>query len=358
MAGQKNEKHKDIVWGKRSNKKWLIIGIVAAVVIAGALGFVLFALDWDSDITTTLTNKTGDKTARRTIDGVKASPDNANLYPVAIMIENLVTSRPPSGLSKAQVVYEALAEGGITRFMAIYAGERNNIPEIGPVRSARPYFVDWALEYGALYFHAGGSPQSLQDIQTYDVFDLNQFYNSQYFWRDSERNAPHNLYTSGELAAYALRDKEAPEEGIYQGWKFQDDAPLAKRPTEEKSISIDYSSFNYRVEYKYNRQENEYIRYQAGEEHSDKDGTVITAKNVIVQKVKTTLADESRLAMSTVGTGEAMIFRDGSVINGTWEKEATGERTFFYDADGREVTLTAGTIWVEVVPTDRTIEYL
>lgn len=346
-----------MVWGKRKNKKW--IGIVVAIIVAAAAGggYLLFGLDLDSGGSSNTLSGSSDQLTRRAIDGVMVAPDEANPYPVAVIIENLTVARPQSGLATANVVYEALAEGGITRFLAVFAGKTPGT--IGPVRSARPYFVDWVLEYQALFAHAGGSPQALVDITTNDVFDLNQFYHSQYFYRDKSRNvaSEHTLFTTGENLAFALRDLEAAEHGTFDSWKFKDDAALADRPLDAKSISIDFSSFSYSVSYQYNREENSYVRSMAGQIHADADGTEIHAKNIIVQKVETRLADEQRLSMDTVGSGEAIIFRDGQATMGTWEKEEKTSRTRFYDAEGDEVALNAGQTWIEVVPTDREVTY-
>jgi len=351
---------KDYVWGKRKNKTWLFVAIGAAVVVAGVLGYVIFGLNID-DSNSNSGNKTDNggtaAMVRRVLDGVYVPAGQENIYPVAVMIENLTSSRPPSGLSQANVVYEALAEGGITRFMAVYAQPLIAIAEIGPVRSARSYYVDWALEYKALYVHVGGSPQALAQIKSDDVMDFSQFYHAPFFWRDSKRSAPHNLYTSGEKMGLALHDQAAPETGQYAGWKFKDDASANSWPTTEKTITIDFSSFNYKVEYTYDRTKNNYVRNLAGQPHQDKDGTTIRAKNVIVQKMKTQLVDQERLGMETVGSGEAIIFRDGQALVGTWDRKTKADRTRFYDQTGAEVELNAGTTWVEVVPTDRNIVY-
>jgi len=363
---KRQDKSKDYIWGKRKNTKWIILGIVSGVVVAGVAGFLVFS-SFGDDVSSTSTAavNNSENLVRRAIDGMYVPEDQSNYFPVAVMIENMVSSRPPSYLSKANVVYEALVEGGITRFMAIFAGQMVAIPEMGPVRSARPYYLDWALEYGALYVHVGGSPQAFADIRTHEVFDLNQFYNAQYFWRSDDRSAPHNLYTSGEKMAFALRDLEAEAEGSYTPWKFKKDEVVAQRITEKKSITIDFSSVSYKVEYKYNSTENDYVRYQAGQIHRDKpvgeggdeDGEEIRAKNVIVQKVKTSLLDEERLTMETVGEGEALIFFDGTVINGTWKKGAKDSRTMFYASNGEEIEFNAGATWIEIVPTDRDIVY-
>lgn len=347
---------KQFVWGKRQNKKWITISSIAVVGIAIVLGFLVYGLNFD-DSQTVINQDIGEKMVRRAIDGVFVSKGEENPYPVAVMVENLTVVRPQSGLASAHLVYEALAEGGITRFMLIYAGKTPGV--VGPVRSARPYFVDWALEYDALYAHAGGSPQSLADIRNYNIFDLNQFFNAQYFYRDDSRGIAreHTLYTTGENLTFALRDLDAPTEGKYDRWTFKDDAPLAERPVEEKTIGINYSSFSYAVEYRYDPTENNYLRYMAGDIHTDADGTDIRPKNVVIQKVATSLADEQRLNMQTIGEGDAIVFRDGAVIEGTWKKAERGDRTMFYDMAGGEIKFNAGQTWIEVVPTDRAVTY-
>ncbi|XOU95029.1 MAG: DUF3048 domain-containing protein [Candidatus Kerfeldbacteria bacterium] len=352
---------KEYIWGKKKSKKWLIIIISVVVVVAAALGYIIFGFnpDQDSDSNSNKnTNVDSGSLVRRAIDGEYVSFEESNHYPVAVMIENLTVSRPQSGLSQANVVYEALAEGGITRFMAVYASNMV-ISEIGPIRSARPYFLDWASEYNALYMHAGGSPEALAQIKREGMVDLDQFYNSQYYWRDTSRNvaSEHTLYSSGEKIVFALRDKEIDKNGDFDLWKFKEDLKITDRTVEDKYITIDFSSFNYKVEYKYNRDTNDYLRYQAGEAHIDRDDSEVRAKNIIVQKVKTYLVDDQRLGMDTIGKGEAIIFVDGEGTVGTWEKEGIAERTLFYDESGSEIEFNAGPIWVEIVPTDREIDY-
>lgn len=358
MPNTKQEANKDYIWGKRKNKKWIFISVGVVVVIAGVAGYLIFGLNLDDQGSSNTANKSqsGD-TVRRAIDGVMVPADQANYFPVAVVIENLVAARPQSGLSQANIVYEALAEGGITRFLALYAGQP--VSEIGPVRSARPYFVDLVLEYGALFAHAGGSPQAIADIRSEGVFDLNQFYNSQYYWRDKTRQvaSEHTLFSSSQLLTFALRDKKAAATADFDSWIFKDDTPLNSRPQEQKTITIDFSSFSYKVEYSYDRAKNDYVRSLAGAPHLDKGGAAIRPKNVIVQKVKTRLIDAERLGMDIVGQGDAIVFRDGVATVGHWEKKSKTGRTTFTDAAGVAIEFNAGQTWVEVVPTDREILY-
>jgi hypothetical protein len=320
-------------------------------------GYLVFRSDVDDVSITNQAAIDSTEQVRRKIDGQYVAIDRANFYPVAVQIENLITVRPQAGLSSANLVYEALAEGGITRFLAIFASG-DHIEKIGPVRSARPYYLDWLSEFNALYAHCGGSPEALADIGTYNIFSINQIGGDQgYYWRDNTRPAPHNLYTSSELLARALRDREIDKEGDYDSWLFKDEASLSAR-SDEQTITIDFSIYSYEVEYVYDRDKNVYKRNQAGEAHLDElTDQQIAPKNVVIQYVKTRLADETRLSMETIGEGDALVFQDGQVIEARWEKSSRTSRTVFYDLNDKEIRLNAGSTWVEVVPIDRTVEY-
>lgn len=329
---------------------WLLggAGVLALAAIVGAL-----TLGQKRSVDTNR-SPDGTKTVARSLDGVRSNAENPNPTPVALVVENIVEARPQSGLDGASVVYEALAEGGITRFLAVF-GPFGRLPEIGPVRSARPYSVDWAEEYGAVFGHVGGSPQALDLLQSYRGVDLNEFSNNRYFWRDRSRPAPHNVYTSSDKLIFARRDKKAPENASFEPWKFATTETGAARPDLSQTVAIPFSSFNYSVEWKYAATENQYERSQAGSPHLLKDGTRVSAKNVIVQYVKTSLIDAERLNMETIGTGRATVFRDGLAIEATWTKSKRGDHTQFTDASGSPVLLNPGTVWVEVVPSDRTV---
>ncbi len=285
--------------------------------------------------------------AVRRIDGSLVEAGEENNMPYAVMIENHVDSRPPAGLSKAQLVYEAEAEGGITRFLAVYAGTEP-ISRIGPVRSARPYYIDWANEYGALYIHCGGSPDALAKIIAEDVFDMNEFYRGRYFWRDASRSAPHNVYTSTENIYNYLKEN-SPEVPDYLRWAYKEEAVMESRATSSE-IAINYKTPAFKVTWKYGIIDNDYTRYYGDNPHSDEDGTPIRAKNVILQFVSSQVIDDyGRRAIKTSGQGRAAVCRDGSCEEGEWEK-APGGRTRFVSPGGADLPLNPGTTWIEIVP--------
>ncbi len=296
----------------------------------------------------------------RRLDGVLVDPVAANFWPVAVMIDNMTTARPHSGLDKAGLVYEALVEGGCTRFMAVYEASHRT-EEIGPVRSARPYYLDWVKELDALYAHCGGSNEALGAIGTRGIKDIDQITGgSRFFWRDKTRYAPHNLFTSSKLLDHAVLDCGLKEQKpTFESWKFKDDKASEERPSDEKFIKIDFSSRSWLVEYSYDRENNHYLRSMGGTAHKDKiTGKQYTAKNVVVQYVSSSVQDAvGRLTMDTIGEGKALVFRDGEVIEGTWKKGSREARAKFYDADGREVEFNRGQTWIEIVPPERPVEY-
>ena len=284
-----------------------------------------------------------------------------NNLPLAVMVENHIQARPQTGLSKADIVYEALAEGGITRFLAIYLQEDS---EIGPVRSARPYYLDWAVEYDATYVHFGGSPDALSKISTFGIKDLNGLtIGVPTFERKSSRSAPHNVYTTTQK----LREK-ASNKGIIRGnnivsWKFIDEKDIPKRSNRPDNflINLDFKgTFGYNVEWRYNADTNSYTRSNGGSPQVDTlTNTPLEAKSIIVQ----TVADapdpsgHSRLSMITVGSNSATVFENGTFIEGSWKKDERTSRTMFLDKAGKEIKLNRGKIWVEVIPPGSTFTH-
>lgn len=360
---------RDWMWRLKQNQRAQVGILVISLVLIGAGVGTALALRFNGPGTPSVqTNSEPNlntlqtpQTLRRLLDGVFVpSEQDAAVVPVSIMIENLSTIRPQSGLGQASVVYEALAEGGITRFMAIYAGP-GELSSIAPVRSSREYFVDWADEYGGVYAHAGGSPAALDHLSgDQKLVDLNQIGGDQiYFWRDSSLAAPHNLVTSSEKMAFAIRDYlgEQPV-ASFEPWLFKADAKKEDRPTGEHHVQIDFSSDSYAVDWKYERKTNTYIRSNGGQEQVDQlTNKALKAHTVVVQFVATSLSDvqTGRLEMQTVGSGKAAVFIDGGRIDGIWKKADDLARTRFYTNQGDEIKFNAGTLWIEIVPDDKEV---
>ncbi len=288
------------------------------------------------------------------LDGSLTEKEKANRHPIAVVIENHPSSRPQSGLDKADIVYEALAEGGITRFLAFYGCK--DATEIGPVRSARAYFLNWLSPYNALYSHCGGSPEALRLIRQYGILDLNQFWYGKYYWRDRTRLSPHNLYSSSFKLWELAEIKGWNEQVSFKSYSFKDDLEMENRP-KNFEVTIYYNK-RFVTKYKYNAEKNIYLRFQTGVPHKDRiTKEQLWAKNVAVIWVSTWKKDASRLGMKTEGSGKAQIFIDGKVISGTWKKESRKSTLRFFDSKGKEVQFNRGPIWIQVVPIGTKVSY-
>jgi hypothetical protein len=278
-------------------------------------------------------------------------------HPIAVMIDDLSAARPQSGLSSASVVWQAPAEGGIPRYMAIF---QDTLPEnVGPVRSSRYYYIAWAAEWRAIYAHSGGSPGALQTLRAKGsgqyVYNADEFRYSGTFFRLTTRFSPHNLYTTGAKLRSLGKRMGAKDKAYKTVWTFAPDAPLEERPY-GGTITVQYP-YN-TISYKYDRKTNTYLRAVTGEKKQTDAATDtrIAPKNVVVMRMRFGPLNDGhpgapRLEASVVGSGTAWISTNGRTIKGTWKKTAVTKPTRFYDENGDEVTLTVGQTFVQVVTT-------
>lgn len=307
--------------------------------------------------------------------------------PLTVMVENHEESRPQSGLSKADVVYEAVAEGGITRFLAVfYCGAVAEEVTIGPVRSARTYFMDFASEYGdyPLYAHVGGAnipgpANALGQIGDYGWLakgnDLNQFsLGFPVFWRDYERighpvATEHTMYSTSEKLWEVAQKRgltNVDDEGnkwdaTFSQWQFKEEAKLDERG-EVARVEFSFWENNpeYAVRWEYQKDNNNYLRFNNGQSLKDlNNDSQLQAKTVIIQlmKEKGPIDEVKHILYTTLGSGQALIFQDGQVIEGTWIKAKRQSRTKFTDSSGKEISLNRGPIWIEIVPVGGEVKY-
>ncbi|OGL66729.1 hypothetical protein A2856_03115 [Candidatus Uhrbacteria bacterium RIFCSPHIGHO2_01_FULL_63_20] len=266
-----------------------------------------------------------------------------------VMVDHSVDAWPQSGVDRAFLVIEAPVEAGIPRLEAFFH-EGQQVDKIGPVRSARPYFVDWNDELDGLYAHVGGSDAALDQIGTTGTFDLNQFWNGFAYWRSTDRVAPHNTYTSTDLLGKALA--HAREAGkaptlLYGTWAFKDPSP-AQVGT---GVTVDFGATSYRVDWTYDGKSGTYSRRQGGLPYAMKDGGTVAADNVVVAVTKMTVIDTvGRREVKTVGEGDMILFQDGRAVRGRWKKPSQTERLRFFDEDTAEIEMNPGMTWIEVVP--------
>jgi hypothetical protein len=293
----------------------------------------------------------------RAIDGVEVKNQDSNRFPFAVMIDNHPDARPAYGLAQANLVIEAEAEGGITRYLALFASNEV-IPKIGPIRSIRPYFLEWAEEINPLVVHCGGSPEALAMAIKDKVYDLNEFYNGKFFWRDEKRSAPHNVFTSSKKINEYLEAKKLYA-GEYLSWQYSREITEGEPKNMEIKINF-FSSVvsSFEVVWKYDIIKNIYIRYLNGEKQVDGDGGYLESTNIVIQYAEKEVIDEKlRLDIKTIGSGQAVFCKLGRCNAGFWEKESKTSRTKFYLPDKKEYDFFPGTTWIEVVNKNIPVNY-
>lgn len=284
------------------------------------------------------------------LTGVQVADEAATKQPVTgVMIENSPDARPQSGLKDSGVVFEAIAEGGITRFMVLYQSEKPQI--IGPVRSLRLYDVEWLAAFNSSIAHVGGSAAALSEIRNGSYRDLDQFFNSNSYWRASDRYSPHNVYTSFAKLD-ALNAAKGNTSSSFTGFE-RADGVASSAPTASK-INITISSYLFNSEYTYNPTANNYARSQAGAPHTDRESGQITPSVVIAMRVdeQSIFEDGWRENIKTIGSGKATIFQNGLAINATWTKNSRLEQIIFTDEAGKTISLNKGQTWISAVPND------
>ena len=369
-----------------SKKQKIIISIIAVVILIGASGFMIWFL-WlrtnDREmifVEAEWSEQTEPIYSRLT--GLEISDERLNTSPTyCIQIPNGSTdgARPQAGLAQAAVIFEAIAESGITRFSAIF--QNANASAIGPIRSLRPYYLDWDTPFDCTVVHAGGSAEAIKALQKGGQRDLDENYT--YMWRENGSGRSwNNLFTSSTLLN---------EYNLSRGWGSSDPKVFARMTPEATAellatqsareyvpatnIQINFSAnYSHNVIYNYDAITNTYLRsHQDGNPHLSYEcpieHTKPNTKNdcgtpkqlapnvVIAMRVEQRLmTDRYHQSIRTVGSGEALIFQNGEVIKGAWAKESQGAQISFKDQNGVEIELSPGQVWISAVPQSGTIK--
>lgn len=375
-------------WNSLGAMRWLILA-VSLLILVGIVIAIVWTLHQNTEGSITInsgdtntvavTSPEPPVTSQLPLDGALVTEEEYNrimkYLPMAVMIENLQTIRPVSGLSRADLVFEALVEGGITRYMAVFL--HHDVDEIMPVRSSRSYYLDWLEPLDATYMHIGGAisdnPRAValprifaEGIKTY----MNA---SGAWWRKSGIAAPHNAFTSTQRMKDVQDTLGWGRASTLSPWKFKDDNIQITEPTPEtkgvivpelgQTIDLTWNGYGnngYQVRWTYDKEFNYYLYAVGGVKQTDPaTSEPITAKNIVMQYTVQTYANDGygHILYDTVGEGEALIFRDGEVINGTWKKTSVSSRTVYYDGEGNEVEFNRGRTWVHVIPTGSSVIY-
>lgn len=290
---------------------------------------------------------------------------NGNARPIAFMIDNNVNAQPQASINSAYIVYEIIVEGGETRLMALFKGATLDL--VGPIRSARHYFLDYAMENDAIYAHLGLSPQADSDFSKFNIDHINgQAYdtgkartNSSLFWRVSHKKAPHNAYTNTDSILKIATDKEFS--------LISDQKSVLNYVTEENNLNIEGSmnantitipySPGHKVQYKYNDEEKNYTRYSKNRMITDEvTGKETKTKNIIITFAKNYTLDDGenkgRQDVVTVGELDGYYITNGKAIKIKCLKSSRSNKTIYKDLNGNEIEVNDGNTWINICPID------
>ena len=300
--------------------------------------------------------------------------ENSNQRPIAVMYDNNVGNYAHAGLQDSYINYEIIVEGGLTRIMALFKDK--DVALIGPVRSSRHYFLDYALESDAIYTHYGWSTYAENDIKSLHVNNINGLYDDEPFWRDSKIAAPHNVFTStNKIYEYAKKKNYKTTSNDWKLLNYTTDNVVLNKPIgtqtvkneetgkNEKidienpelikadSLSIPYSNYQIRS-YQYNSDKKVYMRFMNGEAHIDKiTNQQLSFKNIIIEKVSNRQLDSyGRQELNTTPSGEGYYITNGYALPIKWNKESRTSKTIYKYSNGKEVKINDGNTFIQIIP--------
>ena len=276
------------------------------------------------------------------------------------MIDNQSGARPQAGLNDAYLVYDIIVEGGLSRMMALFKGA--DLEKIGPVRSSRHYFLDYALENDSIYVHYGWSPQAEKDIKKLSVNNINGITQSSTFWRVKDKKSPHNAVTSTEKILeqankFGYRTTSTEESVLnYNPEEFDLTAETAIAATD---VKIPYSKY-YKVNFKYNSETKRYEKYADGKAQVDwVTKEAISTKNIIITFAKNVnlpdTEDKGRQDLKNIGDLEGYYITNGKAIKITCSKSARREKTVYKDLQGNVIDVNDGNTYIQICPIDANV---
>ena len=341
----------------KSNKKKIII--ISVISVAVLLIFVLlfyFLLSMNDSESKKKDKVKIDEASTVEKKDLTVYDVNSNKRPLAIMIDNNVGNNAHVGLQDAYLTYEIIVEGGLSRIMAIFKDVNTSV--IGPVRSSRHYFLDYALESDAIYAHYGWSTYAENDIRALGVNNINGLYDNGYY-RNYNIAAPHNVFTSIEdLYNVATSKGYSTTSNNYNLLNYTTD-DIAFNDTIDlltaNNVSMTYS-YSQGRSYTYDATNRYYLRYMNNSPHTDRDsGLQYHYKNIIIMKVNnSTLDSYGRQDLDTVGNGEGYYITNGYAIPITWSKDSRSGKTHYYYRDN-ELVVSDGNTMIQVVPVNSSI---
>ena len=343
------------------NKKTMILLIVLAILVVIAGGILIYKVISNkktSPVIGDANNSESEDSGAMVVQQQKnIKIFNGNDRPIAVMIDNHSGAWPQANLNKAYMVYEIVVEGGETRLMALFKGQ--NLEKIGPVRSSRHYFLDYALENDAIYVHHGWSPQAQSDIASLGVNNINGIQeSSSSFWRVKDKSAPHNLFTSTEsilkIAERKGYSKISNKKSVLN--YVSNEVEMPSTAVNATSVTIPHSNLQ-TVKYEYDEQSKTYKRYARNKLQTDYiTGEPVTTKNIIITMCENYTLEDSenkgRQGLKNIGTFKGYYITDGKAIEIQCIKNARNEQTVYKDLNGKEIEVNDGNTFVNICPPD------
>ena len=346
-----------------SKKTTRIIIAILVILILVAGGIMAYMITKDKiNQTQTVSENAEDEDEILTagVSDKKIKIFNGKDRPIAVMIDNHNQAWPQAGLNQAYLVYEAVVEGGETRLMALFKGA--DVDKIGPVRSARHYFIDYAMENDAIYVHFGQSPQAQSDIKKYSINDINGIAEDGVtFWRTKDKAAPHNAVTNTEkLLASAKNKKYRTTSSEKSVLKYTTDEVKLEDGEEATTITIPHSDLQ-TVKYVYDSENKVYERYARSKKQTDWDTKeAITTKNIVITFCENyTLSDsenKGRQGLKNIGTFDGYYITEGKAIKIKCTKSARDEKTVYKDLNGNEIQVNDGNTFVNICSLDANVK--
>lgn len=335
--------------------KALIIILVILIIAAGGTLAYKISKDKENNNSEPEVSKVEEQKKEKEVQVFKG-----NERPIAVMIDNHSDAWPQAGLNKAYMVYEIVVEGGETRLMALFKGQ--DLDKIGPVRSARHYFIDYAMENDAIYVHFGQSPQAQSDIKKYSINDINGIAeDGTTFWRVKDKAAPHNAVTSTEKLIQSAKNKKfrttSKEKSVLN---YSAEEVNLENGISANEITIPHSDLQ-TVKYKYDEDSKKYVRYARGKEQTDwETKESVETKNIIITLCDNyTLSDvenKGRQGLKNIGTFDGYYITNGKAIKIKCTKNARDEKTVYKDLQGNEIKVNDGNTFVNICPTNAKVQ--
>lgn len=344
-------------------KKFAIFIIIILITVALAIGGAYIYNNYFEDLSETTNNVKEKNTLDEiVVEEKKIKTFAGNDRPIAVMIDNHKDALPHAGLSDAYMVYEIIVEGGETRLMALFKGAK--LEKIGPVRSSRHYFLDYALENDAIYVHFGWSPQAQKDIKSLGVNNINGIADDDAFWRVKDKQAPHNAMTSTERILNVAKSKGyRTTSDVDSVLKYSiDEVNLESDSTAQVAdkITIPFSPSN-SVKWEYDKDKKEYIRYTKGTKEIELDTKEsVTAKNIIIEfESNSTIKgdDSGRQNVNTLGNHEGYYITNGKAIKINCAKSARKSKTEYTDMNGNAISVNDGNTFMQICPINAKVTF-